>query len=129
MKMRQCGIWKKPGTGCNCTGISRRSGNAKSFGPHLFHTGFKVCPSFFDYNSTQELRMTLSSQAHSLYPVWSYHSNWSDIKPPSPPNSHQSQLGMSHLENTSPWTEVPLVVPEMPSPNIPNRETRPLGFG
>ena len=86
-------------------------------------------------NSTQDLRMTLPSQVHSLSHVWLYHSNWSDdlspthIIPPSPPNGHQFQLELGHFENTSPRTEVPLVDPEIPSTNIPNRETRPLGFG
>ena len=50
-------------------------------------------------NNTQELRMTLPKQVHSPSLAWSYLSNWSDdlpplhIIPPSPLNSHQSQLG------------------------------------
>ena len=87
------------------------------------------------YNTTPELRMALPSQVHSPSPAWSYHSNWSDDLstphniPPSPPNGCQPVLCLGHLENTYPRREVPLVVPQMSSPNIPNRETRPLGFG
>ena len=46
-------------------------------------------------NDTQELRMIQPSQAHSLSPALSYHSNVSDdLSPPhiilpSPPNGHQ----------------------------------------
>ena len=77
----------------------------------------------------------LLSQVCSPSPVWSYHSNSSDnlsppdIMPPSPLNGHQSQLGLGCLWTTYSNAEVPLVVPEIPSPNIPNREFRPLGFG
>ena len=85
-------------------------------------------------NNTQEPRTMLLSQVHSPSLAWSYHSNWSDdlshphVIPPSPLNGHQSQLGIGHLRITNSRTDVPLVVPEMPSPNIPNRELRPLGF-
>ena len=76
--------------------------------------------------------MTLPSQAHSLHgftPQIGVMIYPPHIIPPSLPNGHQNKFGLVHLENTSPRTEVPLVVPEMPSPNIPTRETRLLGFG
>ena len=44
--------------------------------------------------------------------------------PPSVPNVYQAYLGLGCLEDTDPRTEVPLVVPEMPSPDISNRKTR-----
>ena len=85
-------------------------------------------------NNTQELRMTLPNQLHSPSSMWLYHSNWSDILsplhiiPPSPLNSHQSQVGLGCLRIDNSRTEDLLIVPEMPSPNIPNMELRPLGF-
>ena len=47
----------------------------------------------------------------------------------SPPNGCQPQLGLGHLVNNSSRAEVPLVVTEIPNPDISNRETRSLGFG
>ena len=86
-------------------------------------------------NNTQELKMMLPNQVLSLSPVWSYHSNWSDdlfpphVIPPSLLNSYQSQLGLGYLGTDNSRTEASLIVLEMPSPNIPNRELRPIGFG
>ena len=85
--------------------------------------------------NNQELRMMLPNQVHSPSLAWSYHSNWSDglslphFIPPSTLVSYYSQLGLGDLGKSNSWTEVPLIVPEMPSPNIPNRESRHLGFG
>ena len=82
-------------------------------------------------NNTHEPRMTLPNQVHSPSPAWLYHSNWSDnlspphAIPPSPLNCHQSQLGLGHLGTAGSRMEVPLFVPEMSSPDIPNRELRP----
>ena len=81
-------------------------------------------------NNAQELRITLPNQICSPSPMWSYHSNLSDdlsppcVIPPSPFNIYQSWLGLGHL-----GTEASLLVPEIPSPNIPNRESRPMRFG
>ena len=86
-------------------------------------------------NNTQEPRMMLPNQIHSLSLAWSYHSNWSDdLSPPhiiplSALKGHQFHLGVGHLGTTNSRAEVPFIVPEMPSPNIPYRELRPLGFG
>ena len=72
-----------------------------------------------------------AAQVHSPSLMWSYNSNWSDdlspphIMPPYPLNGHQSWLG---LGTTNSRADVSLIVPEMPSPNISNRESRPLGF-
>ena len=94
----------------------------------------KLLPRSVVYN-TQELRMTLPNQISHPSPMWSYHPNWSDdlslqhIIPPSPLNSHQSQLELGHLGTANSGLETPLFVPEMPSPDIPNRESRPMGFG
>ena len=84
-------------------------------------------------NNTQELRISLPNQVHSPSPVWLYHSNWSEdlypphIRPPSPLNSHQSWFGLCYLGTVNSRTKAPLIVTEMPSPDIPNRELRPLG--
>ena len=86
-------------------------------------------------NNTQEPRMTLLNQIHSPSPTWSYHTNWSDdlsppnIIPPSPLKIYQSWLGLGLLGTAYSRIEVPLFVPEMPSPDVPNRESRPMGFG
>ena len=86
-------------------------------------------------SNIQEPGMTLPNQVHSPSPVWLYHSNWSDdLSPPhiipcSPLNNHQSWLGLGNLGIANSRTEVSLISPEMPSPDIPNREFRPLGFG
>ena len=86
-------------------------------------------------NNTQEPRMMVPNQGHSPSPVWLYHSNWSNdlspphIIPPSPLNSHQSWLELGCLGTASSRTEAPLFDPEMLSPDILNRELRPLGFG
>ena len=66
--------------------------------------------------------------------MWLYHSNWSDdVSPPHviPPSllSHQPPLNLGYLGTTNSRTEVPLFIPEMPSHDIPSRESRPLGFG
>ena len=87
------------------------------------------------FNNTQKPRRMLANQFHSQSLMWSYQSNWSDylspqhILPPSAINSYQSQLGLGCLGTANSRTEAPLFVPEMPSPNIPNRESRPMGFG
>ena len=84
-------------------------------------------------NNTQEPRMMLPSQVCSPSLVWSYHSNWSDDLsslyniPPSP-LGQQPLLNLGHLGTSNSRAEVPLVVPEMPSLDIPSRESRPLGF-
>ena len=71
----------------------------------------------------------LPSQVHSLSMAWSYHSNWSDDLSPHviPPSllGHQPPLNLGHLGTTNLRTEVPLVVPEMPSSEIPSRESGP----
>ena len=51
------------------------------------------------------------------------------VIPTSPFNSHQSWLGLGHLGTTNSRMEAPLFVPEIPSPNIPNWESKPVGFG
>ena len=86
-------------------------------------------------NNNQELKMIPPNEIHSPLQIWSYHSNWRDdlfpphIIPLPPFNSYQSQLGLGHFGIASSRKEVPLVVPETPSPNIPNQESRPTGFG
>ena len=85
-------------------------------------------------NNTQESRTILPSQVHSPPLAWLYHSNWHDnlfpphIIPPFLPG-HQPLLNLGHLGTKTSRTEVPLVVPEMPSPDIPSRESRSSGFG
>ena len=42
---------------------------------------------------------------------------------------HQSWWGLGCLRTANSRTEAPLFVPEIPSPNIPYRESMPMGFG
>ena len=84
-------------------------------------------------NNTQELRMMLPNQVCSPSLVWSYHSNWSNdpspqIIPLSPLNGHQYQLQLGHLGTNNSRVEVPLIVPEMQSHNIPDIELRSFGI-
>ena len=74
------------------------------------------------------------SQVHSPSLARSYHSNWSDdLSPPHiiPPSllGHQPLLNLGCLGTRNSRTEVPLVVPEMPSADMPSKEPGPLQFG